>query len=355
MSDTNGMLLAQPHGTQRSAYPAGSGPGRHDLDALLVAMERGDRASATTQAFTLVESGIAFERILLDLLAPALVEVGTRWERHDWSVAEEHTATAVGDAVLAALALRQPMPEPRGRVAVACVDGDWHALAARIVAEILAARGWTVIFLGASCPIDGLQRQLLAVEADALLLSCSMPALLPAAARAVQAARAVEVPVLAGGRGFGADGLRARSLGTSGWAATPAAADALLELWRGNPPTDTPALVHASGELEDLEHRRDELVASAFDGLLLTRLAVGGEAHRSLIRDVLDLTVRTLAAALLLNDERILIDQMDWSRRVLIARDLPGDLLDDSLEALAAATDDRLPRSASLLDLVSRR
>src|SRR3712207_7094162 len=40
----------------------------------------------------------------------------------------------------------------RGHVVVACLDGEWHALAARIVAEVLRVHGWRVTFLGASVP-----------------------------------------------------------------------------------------------------------------------------------------------------------------------------------------------------------
>ncbi|MGK5740813.1 B12-binding domain-containing protein [Micromonospora sp. URMC 103] len=52
------------------------------LDSLTEA----DEYAAIDIALDLVDRGVPAERVLLDLVAPAQVEVGERWARNEWSV-----------------------------------------------------------------------------------------------------------------------------------------------------------------------------------------------------------------------------------------------------------------------------
>ncbi|MDI5974696.1 cobalamin-binding protein, partial [Amycolatopsis magusensis] len=62
--------------------------------------------------------------------------VGLEWAANRLSVAQEHAATAINDRVIAAAVHSRPRPRAvLGRVTVACVDGEWHALPARLLAE----------------------------------------------------------------------------------------------------------------------------------------------------------------------------------------------------------------------------
>ncbi|MDI5943123.1 cobalamin B12-binding domain-containing protein, partial [Micromonospora sp. DH15] len=58
---------------------------------------------------------------------------------------------------------------------LACVEGEWHALAARIVAEVVRAAGWRGTCLGASVPARHLVSYLHQTGPDAVLLSCVQP------------------------------------------------------------------------------------------------------------------------------------------------------------------------------------
>lgn len=131
------------------------------------------------------------------------------------------------------MAGRITTPPRRGHVVVACVEGEWHALAARIVAEVVRDAGWRVTFLGASVPGRHLVTYLHQTGPDAVLLSCVQSNRLIRAARMVEACRAAGVPVLAGGPGFGWDGRWAAAVGAAAWGAT--ARDAVRLLARGLP------------------------------------------------------------------------------------------------------------------------
>ncbi|WP_243422330.1 cobalamin B12-binding domain-containing protein [Micromonospora globispora] len=100
--------------------------------------------------------------VLVDLVAVAEREIGRRWLTGTWSVAQEHAATHVSELVVGTVAARHSGPADRGHVVMACVEGEWHALAARIVAEVVRAAGWRATFLAAGVPARHLVSYLLA-------------------------------------------------------------------------------------------------------------------------------------------------------------------------------------------------
>src|SRR4029450_778541 len=157
--------------------------------------------------------------IVQGLLARSQAEVGRRWETNQWSVADEHAATAITDAVLGVLAWRIEAAEDQDHVVVTCAEGEWHSLPARMAAEVLRLHGWQVTFLGASTPADHLRRFVAEVGSFGVVVSCSVPIFLGGALRSVQAAQSAGVPVLVGGRALGSDDLRAPRVWGRGGAA----------------------------------------------------------------------------------------------------------------------------------------
>ena len=83
---------------------------------------------------------------------------GLAWQDGRWDVAQEHRASAVAEAVIQAVAQKSlptglsPPGGERGRVAVACAEGEWHVIPGRLVSEILRLRGFEVDFVGPSVP-----------------------------------------------------------------------------------------------------------------------------------------------------------------------------------------------------------
>lgn len=109
-------------------------------DRLWEAVLDGDEYSAVSVVFEAVDAGITPEDALLEVVAPVQRKVGTEWAANRITVAQEHAATAINDRVIAALS-QHPASRTHaaaGRVTVACVDGEWHALPARL----LGADAW---------------------------------------------------------------------------------------------------------------------------------------------------------------------------------------------------------------------
>lgn len=120
------------------------------------AVADGDEYAAVDILAKALSEGLDEEALLLDVIAPVQERVGAEWAADRLTVAQEHAATAINERAVAALAHHEPdgarRSEVRGRVAVACIDGEWHAFPARLVAETLRLRGWQVDCLGAQTP-----------------------------------------------------------------------------------------------------------------------------------------------------------------------------------------------------------
>ncbi len=150
-----------------------------------------DAAQARQVVLEMLDEGTPVERITTEVLAPAQVRVGQLWEQGRWSVADEHAATAVTETALSALAAAAG----RGRrgqgrhVVVACAEGEWHTLPARMAATIAAAGDLRVTILGRSMPTDHRGGRLAAGDVDLLALSCTLPPNLIGAAECIRAAR----------------------------------------------------------------------------------------------------------------------------------------------------------------------
>ncbi|WP_245234212.1 B12-binding domain-containing protein [Mycobacterium sp. PS03-16] len=318
----------------------------------------GDEYAAAATVFAAIEQGMAAEDVLLDVIAPVQHKVGTEWAANRITVAQEHAATAINDRVIAALAHHPAArPAPRaGRVTVACVDGEWHALPARLLAEVLRLRGWEIDFLGAQVPTPHLIAHLHHQGPDAVALSCSIPTRLPTAHAAITACQAAGAPVLAGGAAFGPDGRYALQLGANAWAPDARAAEQRLR--RGFARV-SPAAAHQP--IDDLPHLADQeytmvrdsaarLIGTAMDDLDNRFPAMRDYSEQQRQHTVEDLAhiVEFLGTALYVDDDDLFTRFITWTADILTARGVPAASLQPALESLAAQLHDH-PRTQRIL------
>lgn len=176
------------------------------LDCLLEPDTRGAWAVVAEA----LDQGARPGRIYLDVLAPAMVEIGTLWETARIGVAQEHLATQITQTVLARLApsLDEAEAAPAGgapRLAlVAGTPGELHAIGARMVADFLEASGWDVLLLGPDAPAAEIVAMTRERRPDVVALSTSLSFNLLAAGSVLAALRALPNPPLlvAGGRAY---------------------------------------------------------------------------------------------------------------------------------------------------------
>ncbi|MFS4103657.1 B12-binding domain-containing protein [Streptomyces sp. PD-S100-1] len=318
-----------------------------------------DEYAAGQAVFTALDAGAAEEDVLLDVVAAVQRKVGAEWAADRFTVAQEHAATAIHDRVIAAMAHRAPPPPPRapgGTVTVACVDGEWHALPARLLAEVLRCRGHRVDFLGAQVPTPHLIAHLHRTAPAVVALSSSLPVRLPDAHTAITAVQALGIPVLAGGAAFGDDGRYARLLGADAWAPDARAAADLLA--RGLP---RPAPGAVRQTVDDLPHLLDQeyalvlrgrgrLVRDTLAGLQerLPAMRAYTDAQRERTAEDVAHIVDFLSCALYTDDGRLFTGFLDWTGDVLEARRVPARVLDPALALLQDLLKD-FPRSLGFL------
>lgn len=120
-----------------------------------------------------LDAGMKLEQLLDDLVTPALVEIGERWARGEATVAEEHVVT---QTVCDALARIRPLlvgETNRGVAISACMPGERHDVAARMVALVLGVNGYRALTPGADTPVKALHELVTARSAKLLALSAS--------------------------------------------------------------------------------------------------------------------------------------------------------------------------------------
>ncbi|MFI7603203.1 B12-binding domain-containing protein [Actinoplanes sp. NPDC049681] len=312
----------------------------------------GDEYGAVEVVTGLLEAGVPAQRIMLDLIAPTQNRVGELWAANEWSIAREHAATAISERALAAVSAHTTVRPTRGRVTLACVDGEWHALPVRMLGEMLRLDGWRVDFLGASVPGPHLVTHLHQTGPDAVALSCMIATRLPRAHAAITACRSVGVPVIAGGRGFGAEGRWAQRLGADAWAA--GAEEAVARLAHRWPPVVGDPYATAfmgDDEYTYVARRRGDLVQGTLDRLAATYPPMAAYDQRQHDATVEDLghIVDFLAAALYVGDPQVFTDFVDWTARVLEARSVPPVALQAGLRLVKEQLRD-YPTATATLD-----
>jgi methanogenic corrinoid protein MtbC1 len=192
----------------------------------VAALVAGEPRTARAVVWDGVFSGASPSDLYLDVLAPALHEIGDLWARAEISVAHEHLATAVTESLLAELAASlhsSGAGATTGAVIVACTPGELHCVGARMVADFLEAGGWDVLAVGASTPAEALAELAGTRTAVAVALSSSLPERLQAAERACSLLRELPDPplIVVGGQGYDGSAERASRVGADALVSSP--------------------------------------------------------------------------------------------------------------------------------------
>jgi diguanylate cyclase (GGDEF)-like protein len=313
----------------------------------------GERRAAIRTTLDMFDRGVAQHRVIVELLAAGQREVGERWHRNQLTVADEHIATGVSAAALDALVSEVRPLAGDGHTVVVCAEGDWHSLAAQMFGESLHGLGVGVTVLGASTPSPYVAELLTRRNADSLAISCSLPIFFPGAIRLIDIAHLQGVPVIVGGRAFGTDDERAKRLGADAWALTAEQAATTLKQWRleGRPQPGPPA----SPDLGALHLMQEatEIAQAALPGLIANFPPMSSYGDEQLTRTHEDLAfnVQFLAAALLIRDDTIFTDFLDWLQSLLASRSVPRTALPAGLDALKPEVRRVHPEGVRLLEI----
>ena len=203
-----------------------------------VAALRGDHRQCLKMATSRVKTPGDIIDFYLQVLQPALYEVGILWEKNKISVAQEHLASAIVTRVMATVNL--VMIEPvkyHGRAVVAACANEYHEIGAMMIADILEMDKWDVCYLGANVPAGDLLDHLRMVKPDVLALSVTMAFNVIKVHDTVKQIRQdptlAALKVVVGGRAFGADNDLWKQIGADACAGNLTEARQVLRSYRG--------------------------------------------------------------------------------------------------------------------------
>ena len=188
---------------RRSAAPGRrrQAPWSDRLEARLMA---GDAAGAWGVVEASMAAGTDVADVYLQVLAPALRSIGSRWEAGEIDIAIEHRASGIASRLVGRLGSRCARPgRSRGTVVVGAPAGEHHGLVVAIVADLLRLDGWEVFDLGADTPSGSFVHTVLATDdVVAVGMSVTNPEHLDECTVACQALKAAgaSVPVIVGGQ-----------------------------------------------------------------------------------------------------------------------------------------------------------
>ncbi|MGB9666501.1 MAG: cobalamin B12-binding domain-containing protein [Candidatus Cryosericum sp.] len=202
----------------------------------LAALVTGDSSRALDIARNAVHSGDDIARFYLDVVQPAMYDIGQMWERNQVSVAMEHFATSIVARIMSALYMRVPAPvHEKGSALVTSAPNEFHELGARMVADLLELDGWNVTFLGANTPVGDLIALAKILNPQIVAISVAMPFNIDVVQRTVASIRATPelsgVRIMVGGIAFSTYPSLVDSVGADGSAMDGASAVALANSW----------------------------------------------------------------------------------------------------------------------------
>lgn len=133
---------------QRMSAPVDGGAGARLVDLLL---ENGPAQRIESRLLAMradAGSAVAFACAV----APALEELGRRWQTGRISIVEEHLASERLARALARLVEWTPLAEGAPRALLAVVPGDEHTLGLSLLEVVLRDAGWETLWAGRGAP-----------------------------------------------------------------------------------------------------------------------------------------------------------------------------------------------------------
>lgn len=332
----------------RRPNPSGRTRKLVNLDALITHLAHLDHNAAMTLVEQARADGASVETVVTTLLAPALAEIGRQWAAAEIGAAEALAASAIArQALPRSPAPHLSIPTEHG-VAVCCPPGEHHEIPAEMVTELLRAEGCPAQHLGAGINPRHLPGYLNRQRPAALIISCTTPCGLPGAARSIEVAHAYGVPVIVGGAAFGRDALLALRLGAAAWAPSARQVPAIVESWLSRP-VALPSPRPLTEEYLMFEAGLAEIRTGVVQSLRRadTPDGPGGVADT---QDRLDLLLRHLGAALLVDDGRLFLDFLSWRSEYYAHRETGPERLANTLSAVLSALPAEFGRARRFVD-----
>lgn len=144
-----------------------------NLSAQLVSDLKGLDESAARSTLDAAFALYPVDRVLFEVIAPALVAIGEAWHAGEIPIATEHFATQLCQSRIHALFSVVPRPVKDGVIIAAASPGEQHHIGLLMVTTLLRFRGWDVRYFGQDLSLDRLAEILDGLDVRLILFSCT--------------------------------------------------------------------------------------------------------------------------------------------------------------------------------------
>ncbi|MDZ7641199.1 MAG: cobalamin-dependent protein [Desulfurivibrio sp.] len=196
-------------GTQLTILPRMAGKNEPLARQYLQLLLAGKRVEGTELVLQAAQDGVSLQNIYLEILKPALYEVGELWQRNRLTVAREHLCTAAVQYTMSQLYPRILKGKQR-RLPYAflgcCVGGELHEVGMRMVTDLFEMAGWDTLYMGANAADEVVVDEVARKKIEVVGISITIIAHLHLASRLIMALRSrretANVLILVGGYSF---------------------------------------------------------------------------------------------------------------------------------------------------------
>ena len=186
-----GALAALADGTSQVSYGLARVPPLAQAHTYQTFILQGKRTAALACVSAAMEAGVSLAQASVQIIQPALYEVGHLWQKNRISVSQEHLASAISQNVMVGAYMAADFLPPVGKSAVfACVQGNHHALGLRMLSDVFETQGWDATYLGGDVPTLDLVLDIDTRRPQLLALSASLPPHLGEARLTIETLRA---------------------------------------------------------------------------------------------------------------------------------------------------------------------
>lgn len=137
-------------------------------------LREGDEDEAISLVNDILSHEVPMLEIYREVFEWCIEKFGTMYLAGEVDVAAEHAASSITERMMARVS-QYYMPIKRGTflAILGCVDGNWHEMGLRMLADALRSEGWKILYLGASVPSESFVDTVVSFKPDLVALSCA--------------------------------------------------------------------------------------------------------------------------------------------------------------------------------------
>jgi DNA-binding transcriptional MerR regulator/methanogenic corrinoid protein MtbC1 len=132
--------------------------------------ENGISLAVFRENFTAAMALVPLEDLVLDVIVPAMSDIGEAWVEGRATVATEHLATHYLRHRLVMWTLTGPPTHPVRPVVLACAPGELHEGSLLAMGVLLRRQRWPVVYLGQTVPLPDLATLVQEIKPPAVVL-----------------------------------------------------------------------------------------------------------------------------------------------------------------------------------------